>query len=126
MAQGKAHKVTSETKAEVAALVSFGVIHEEIARYMRISQDTLVRKYKHELDTAATMANATVANRLFAKATRDNDLTAMIFWLKTRARWREKDRHEADHVVTIAEKLIDKLAKTEKKTDKPSKSNKAK
>lgn len=125
MAQGKAHKVTPETKAQVAALVSFGVIYEDIATYMGISHDTLTRKYKHELETSAVKANAAVANRLFNKATVDNDLTAMIFWLKTRARWREKDRNESDQIVSIAEKLIDKLSKDDKKPDKPSKSDKS-
>src|SRR5215203_4384031 len=46
--------------------------------------------YRPELDRAQTEANA-VAESLFRKATGDGSqaVTAAIFWLKTRARWKE-------------------------------------
>lgn len=87
------HDPTDKTRAEVSALTSFGNTQEEIASYLGISVDTLARKYRDELDNALVRANAKVAAKLFRKATEDNDLTAIIFWLKTRAKWREKDDH---------------------------------
>lgn len=86
------HIPTDKQRSEVAALVSFGHTHEEIASYIDIDPKTLVKHYKREIDTALISANARVANRLFAKAVNDNDLSAQIFWLKTRARWRTTDK----------------------------------
>ena len=37
-----------------------------------------------------------VANRLFNKAVEQDDLSAQIFWLKTRGRWRTADREIED------------------------------
>jgi hypothetical protein len=41
-----------------------------------------------ELDLGETKANAQVAGFLFAAA-KSGNVTAQIFWLKTRARWKE-------------------------------------
>jgi len=103
------HQPTDKSRAEVSALVSFGITQEDIARYIGISVDTLAKYYRHELDTALIRANAMVANKLFRKATEGDDLTAMMFWLKTRARWREKDASDDRNLTSLAEKLIDKL-----------------
>jgi hypothetical protein len=83
------HTVTEKTRAEVSALASFGTVHDDIATYLGISQDTLIRKYKRELSDARIKANAKVAQSLYRMATEQNNVVAMIFWLKTRARWRE-------------------------------------
>jgi len=42
------------------------------------------------------LANANVAKRLYNKAVAQDDLSAQIFWLKTRARWRTSDREIED------------------------------
>ncbi|MDA8259536.1 MAG: hypothetical protein M0Z99_28515 [Betaproteobacteria bacterium] len=84
------HKPTAETRSSVAALASFGVTSNEIAAHLGISQPTLRRHYRTELDTGAVAANAKVARALFNLATGGN-VTAAIFWLKCRARWHEKD-----------------------------------
>ena len=91
MAQGKTHIPTKETKAQVAALYSFGNTQEEIASYFNICVDTLFKHYKDELRKARIDANATVANKLYNKAVNQDDLGAQIFWLKTQARWRTQD-----------------------------------
>ena len=91
MAQGAKHKPTPETRAQVAALKSYGHTQEEISTFLDICKDTLTYYYSRELDTAAINANAEVARRLFNRATKKDDLGAQIFWLKTRARWRTED-----------------------------------
>ena len=107
---GALHQPTEKTRAQVAALVSFGNTHEEIARFIDISADTLVKHYKHELETSAIFANAEIATRLYQIA-KGGDTKAMMFWLKTRARWREKDRDdEQKNFNSLVEKMIDKLA----------------
>ncbi len=103
------HEVTDNTKKQVEALVSFGISHVDVANYMGISHDTLTRRYKKELDNGLTKAVAKVASVLFYKATVEKDLTAVIFFLKTRGRWREKDREDDAVKDSLVQKLIDKL-----------------
>jgi hypothetical protein len=52
--------------------------------------------YRKELDGAAIEANAKVAESLFRRATGEGReaVTAAIFWLKTRAGWKETSVHE--------------------------------
>jgi hypothetical protein len=49
---------------------------------------TLRKCYREKLDLGTTKTNAQVAGFLFSSAKSGNG-TAQIFWLKTRARWRE-------------------------------------
>jgi hypothetical protein len=53
-----------------------------------IDPKTLRKHYRDELDMGATKANAQVAGFLFNSA-KNGNVSAQIFWLKTRARWRE-------------------------------------
>ena len=85
------HKPTSETRAQVSALKSYGHTLPEIAKFLGICDDTLNFHYSRELATAEIIANAEVARSLYRKATKKDDVTAQIFWLKTRARWRTVD-----------------------------------
>lgn len=101
------HEATYKNKATVASLKSFGHTHEEIAAYLDIDDMTLVKHYKHELDTACTKANSAVANVLYKKAVVKEDLQAVIFWLKTRARW--KEAKDETNYESLIEKLVDKL-----------------
>jgi hypothetical protein len=105
------HEPNDELRREVAACASYGFTHEQIALRLKISADTLVKYYKYELDNGLCDANFKVAGNLFKKAYLDEDLTAIIFWLKTRAKWREKDRDEdSAKIDSVIEKLIEKLA----------------
>ena len=74
-------------------MAGFGVRNDDIATYLGITEKTLVKYYKEELATGAIRANATIAKTLFQKA-KDGDTTACIFWLKTRAGWRETQKVE--------------------------------
>lgn len=116
---GKPYRPTPDDRKVVLALVSFGNTYEQIAAHLRISSDTLVAHYKTELETGAIDANAKVAAKLYKKATEDEDLGAIIFWLKTRARWRTEDSKmeseskkqiEAD-IRQLREKLDEKYKK---------------
>ena len=66
-----------------------GSTQEQICAIIGISHPTLEKHYRHELDTALSVANTTVARSLFEMATKDKVVAAAIFWMKTRARWRE-------------------------------------
>ena len=91
------HEPTDASRKQVEALASYGVPQEHIARVIGISDRTLRSHYAEVLATAAIKANSLVAQSLFNKATKgegSSSVTAAIFWLKTRARWRERDIHE--------------------------------
>ena len=100
------HHVTDTNKDLVRELKSFGLNHGEISKILKISEDTLERHYRHELDIALAEANSKVARSLFQKAVYDNDTTCQIFWLKTRARWRDKDDSESTQAT---EKLLEEV-----------------
>jgi len=88
-----AHKPTKEAQDTVKRLSALGVPHEDIATRLKISADTLVKYYKDELDEGRIDANAAIAGTLFSQAKKGNT-AADIFWLKTRARWKETQVNE--------------------------------
>ena len=87
------HLPTSDTRNKVYMLSTVGTRHEDIASVLGITHDTLVKYYKEELDKGRIEANASVAETLFKQA-KEGNTTAMIFWLKSRARWKESTQHE--------------------------------
>ena len=87
------HLPTSDTRNKVYMLSTVGTRHEDIASVLSITHDTLVKYYKEELDKGRIEANASVAETLFKQA-KEGNTTAMIFWLKSRARWKESTQHE--------------------------------
>ena len=91
------HKPTDETRAKVTALASFGITEDDISRHIGVAPHTLRKHYRDELDNAVANANAMVAQSLYNMATKGEGktrVTAAIFWLKTRAGWRETTVHE--------------------------------
>jgi hypothetical protein len=79
-----------EQRKMVRSMAAYGIRHEEIARCLGLrSPKTLRRHFREELDRAATEANAQVAQSLYQQATSGKKTAATIFWLKTRALWRE-------------------------------------
>lgn len=102
------HEPTDKLRAEVSALTSFGVTQEEICKYIGIGcVDTLYKYYRKELDTAVIKANAMVAQSLFNKAVNQDDLSAQIFWLKTRGRWKTADKEDdKDKVTSLLEQFL--------------------
>ena len=85
----KQHEPTAETRSNVKALASVGTTQEHIAIYLDIDVKTLRKHYRRELDTALILANSNVAKSLYKNANEGN-VTAQIFWLKTKGGWSEK------------------------------------
>jgi len=96
----KAHKPTDKLRKMVKDYSAVGTPQDDIAKVIGIDRNTLAKHYREELDTAATKANAAVAGKLYSQCMAGNT-SAMIFWLKTRARWRETD----NNVTVVAEKI---------------------
>ena len=94
MAGRKQHEPTPEQRQLVQLHATIGTTHEQIARIIGIDAKTLRKHYRDELDLAMAKANATIGGALFNKA-KNGDTAAQIFWMKTRARWRETN--QVDH-----------------------------
>ena len=85
------HKPTDQQRKTVKAMSAYGITQNEICKVIGVSKETLEKHYRDELDRANAEACAKVAENLFRKATGEGKeaVTAAIFWLKTRARWKE-------------------------------------
>ena len=118
----KKHEPTEETRKTVSMMAAAGINMTSIARCVGVHENTLRKYYSEELATGLDKANKEVAQTLFEKAVSKDmtgpSVTAAIFWLKTRARWRETtevDLTNSDKSLTnIAWKVID--APKEEKT----------
>jgi hypothetical protein len=84
----RSHKPDPASRRQVEAMAAYGIPEIDIARVVGVDPKTLRKHYRDELDMGETKANAQVAGFLF-NAARSGNVTAQIFWLKTRARWRE-------------------------------------
>jgi uncharacterized protein YjcR len=91
--QGIEHKPTDDSKKLVRSLSAVGIKYVDIAQKLDISDDTLVKHYKKELEDGRIDANAAIAQTLFQQA-KNGNTSAAIFWLKTRAGWKETNAHE--------------------------------
>jgi len=83
-------------RAMVEMWVASGIKYEDICSLIPrgdgepIKIGTLLKCFKQELARGIAKANGKVAVKLF-QAAMDGNITAQIFWLKTRAKWREAD-----------------------------------
>jgi len=82
------HAPTDAQRQTVQLHTTVGTIQPVIARLLGITEKTLRKYYRDELDLAKAKANATIGGALFNKA-KGGDTTAMIFWMKTQAGWKE-------------------------------------
>ena len=86
----RTHYPTDTQRQLVQLHASIGTQQEVIADIIGIDVKTLRKHYREELDQSMAKANAQIGGALFNKA-KGGDTTAMIFWMKTRAGWREKN-----------------------------------
>lgn len=82
------HQPDDQKRRQVETMAAYGIPETDIARVVGVDPKTLRKHYREELDLGETKANAQVAGFLFNSA-RNGNVTAQIFWLKTRAQWRE-------------------------------------
>lgn len=106
----KPHIPDDKDRLLVKSLSAVGMPYEDISRKLKITSDTLVKYYKDELELGRAEANAEIARTLYQQA-KNGNVAAMMFWLKTRARWTEKHQHEisgidGQPIVTRIERVI--------------------
>jgi len=85
----KAFQPTDEQRKTVRAMIAYGVPQDDVAQVIGCDAKTLRKHFDHELKTAATEANAKVAQALYKQAVDQGNTTAQIFWLKTKAGWKD-------------------------------------
>ena len=83
------HTPTEATRQTVQLHAMVGTTQADIARVLDIDEKTLRKYYRDELDLAKAKANVTIGGALFNQA-KSGDTSAMIFWMKTQAGWRER------------------------------------
>ena len=94
-------------------MAGYGVPEADIAGVVGVSPKTLRKHYRGELDHGHVKANAKVAENLYRKATGEGReaVIAAIFWLKTRAGWKETSVQELaakdDKPLAIFRTIID-------------------
>jgi uncharacterized protein (DUF736 family) len=103
MTKFAAYVPTEKDRGIVQTFTACGATQKEIAGYLRVTEKTLRKYYRVELDTGAMSADMQVARSLFRNATERNDTTAQIFWMKTKRHWRTKEPIPADDVASKAD-----------------------
>ena len=84
----QAFVVNDAMREKVRQLSGLGVRQDDIAKIIGCAPKTLRKRFRAELDRGVAEANATIAGALYLAA-KAGHVGAMIFWLKTRANWRE-------------------------------------
>lgn len=85
----RAFVVDGAVRERVRHLAGVGVRQDDIAKIIGCAPKTLRKRLRDELDRGVAEANAIVSGSLFAAA-KGGNVSAQIFWLKTRAQWRER------------------------------------
>ena len=88
-----AFKVTESQKKLVIEMASNGIPQEQIAAVIGCSVDTLHKYFNNDFLKGKAMANNKLAGVLYNKAIQ-GDTAALIFWLKTQAKFKETDKLE--------------------------------
>ena len=107
----RAHRPDPSQRRQVEALAAYGIPEADISGVVGIDPKTLRKYYRDELNLGETKANAQVAGFLF-NAAKNGNVTAQIFWLKTRAKWRETPM-ELKHSGSIARKDLSEISDEE-------------
>src|SRR6266480_4101093 len=107
----RAHRPDPSQRRQVEAMAAYGIPEGDISVVVGIEPKTLRKHYREELDLGETKANAQVAGFLFNSA-KSGNVTAQIFWLKTRARWRETPL-ELKHSGTVGTRDLSQLTDDE-------------
>lgn len=109
-----AYEPTERDRAQVKALAAMGATMFEISLVMQLSEPTIRKHFHLEITTGSIEANAKVAQSLFRQATHAEkpNVTAGIFWLKSRAGWNDGSRASSDYEPPGKKAVAQEEAKT--------------
>ena len=83
-----AHKPTARDRQQVESMSAYGLKQEVIANVIGVSDRTLRKYYRKELDYGDGMAQAKIGEALYEKAKRANEFR--IVGLDSPPRWRRR------------------------------------
>lgn len=89
----KTLKPTDDQRKQVERGAAVGLTAEQISKVIGVGETSLWKYFKDELEQGGLKANMNVAAALYQSAIKGN-VTAQIFWCKTRLKWREVTQHE--------------------------------
>lgn len=104
MTSGSVHVPTEELREYVRNLKRGGATNDQIASCLNMCDDTLRKYYKNELDNSVIDLTAEMTGILVQKA-REGELSAAIFWLKTKGGYRSADAEAANSATLEAARL---------------------
>jgi DNA-binding CsgD family transcriptional regulator len=108
---GDAFEPTPEQVYSVDLMASIGLPQAAIAEALGVTPKTLRKHFKRELATGRTRTIAKVADALVRQALAGN-ITAMIFYLKTQAGWRETQRIEhSGNISSLSDEELERIAR---------------
>lgn len=89
----KKYEPSDEDRKFVTLMAIGGITKEVMATVMGLDKKTLQKHYRAELEENVPKAHAKIVGALYNAALKGN-VTAMIFYLKTRLGWQEVNRLE--------------------------------
>ncbi len=103
-------KPTDDMRGKVRHLSGVGVPHDDIAKIVGCSPKTLRKHFRLELDLGSAEANAMMGGYLYQNG-KNGNVAAQIFWMKSRAGWKESAPGEpsADDRASASDTDTDKL-----------------
>ena len=92
----KSYEPTDKEKNQVRLMAAMGIPQKNIAKIIGLSDESLRKHFRDDLDTGMDRANLAVGSNLFniATSSKAGNVSAAIFWLKTRARWSDTTKME--------------------------------
>ena len=81
---------TEEQRQQVAMMVAHGITNPSIAAILGLDEDTLNKHFATELEHGLAACTSRVAGSMYRKAIM-GDVGAGQFWLKSRAKWRDRE-----------------------------------
>ncbi len=85
----KPYEPTEKDRKTVEAMTACGMTNDDIGAVIGVSDVTLRKHFRTELDLGMIRANAKVAATLFSMATSGQCPAATFFWMKVRLHWKE-------------------------------------
>lgn len=81
-------EATDDLRHTVKTMAACGLTQKQMSEALQISEPTLRKHFRHEIDTGLISATTEMADALFRRG-KAGDTPAAIFWLKARGGWRE-------------------------------------
>ena len=91
MARFPKYQRDDRTARTVLTMTGYGITQERIGKVLELDGKTLRAHYRRELDIGATEADSRVVEALYRNATKNENVTAQIWWTKARMGWKSTD-----------------------------------